>query len=184
MHGFNGTARLWRMPASGIRRGSVFTVEGEGVAHLARMAADGHWLGERTHEGFGRFRLDATLPGASDLLAAPTTVETWAADDPQDAIAATTRSWWQAHSRLAEARSSSDRPPSLSQWLDLVADLERDPTAALSSRQHPTTAGGRSWRNADAHAILCKLAALPGEQCAHARLFVRWLRTAMRGMTS
>ncbi len=31
IHGFNGTSRLWRMPAAAIRRGSVFKVSGPGV---------------------------------------------------------------------------------------------------------------------------------------------------------
>ena len=183
VHGFNGTARLWRMPASGIRRGSVFTVEGDGVARLARMAAEGRWLGERTHEGCGRFRLDTTLPGVADAPTSPTSADSSLADDPQDSIAETTRSWFKAHRLLAEPGSSSDRHPSLSQWLDLVADLERDSAVALSSRQHPTTAGGRSWRHPDAVAILGKLKVLqePGERVEHASMFVRWLRAEMRG---
>src|SRR5690606_4452434 len=65
VHGFNGTSRLWRMPAAAIRRGSVFEVSGAGVARLAERAAKNEWLGEHTHEGFGRFRLDAALPGVT-----------------------------------------------------------------------------------------------------------------------
>src|SRR5690606_19538000 len=65
VHGFNGTSRLWRMPAAAIRRGSVFEISGPGVAKLAERAAKGEWLGERTHEGFGRFRIDASLPGVN-----------------------------------------------------------------------------------------------------------------------
>jgi len=181
VHGFNGTSRLWRMPASGVRRGSVFRVEGEGVAQLARMAAEGHWLGERTREGCGRFRLDATLPGVIDATPGPTTDDTSVPDDPQDSIAATTRFWFKGHRVLAKAGSSSDRQPSLSQWLDLVADLERNVATALPSRQNPTTAGGRSWRHPDAAAILGKLAAISGhrERASHARMFVRWLRAEM-----
>lgn len=181
VHGFNGTSRLWRMPASGVRRGSVFLVEGDGVAQLARMAAEGHWLGERTHEGFGRFRLDATLPGVAGPTPGPTTADTSVPDDPQDSIAATTRSWFEAHRVLAKAGRSSERQPSLSQWLDLVADLERNAASVLPSRQYPQTAGGRSWRHPDAVTILGNLAALrdPGERACHARMFVRWLRAHM-----
>src|SRR5579871_862161 len=65
VHGFNGTSRLWRMPAAAIRRGSVFEVSGAGVARLAERAANNQWLGERTHEGFGRFRIDASKAGAT-----------------------------------------------------------------------------------------------------------------------
>ena len=77
VHGFNGTSRLWRMPAAAIRRGSVFEVSGAGVARLAERAAKNEWLGERTHEGFGRFRLDAALPGVTSEVratSAPTPV--------------------------------------------------------------------------------------------------------------
>lgn len=66
IHGFNGTSRLWRMPAAAIRRGSIFKVSGPGVQQLAQRAAQGQWLGERIHEGFGRFRLETTLPGVTD----------------------------------------------------------------------------------------------------------------------
>ena len=52
VRGFNGTARLWRLPIGGVRRGSVFRVSGPGVAALARAAQEGRWLGERCHEGF------------------------------------------------------------------------------------------------------------------------------------
>lgn len=188
VHGFNGTSRLWRMPAYGIRRGSVFKVEGSGVIELARMIADGRWLGERTHEGFGRFRLDVELPGVTDGTGAAATVPELAEDAPEEAVAATTQQWFQwfeEHRALAKPASSQDRrPPSLSQWLDLVADLERRKPDALESRLTPTTAGGKSWRHKDACDVLHKLESIEdaGDRARHARLFVRWLRAKMRGM--
>ncbi len=182
VHGFNGTSRLWRMPASGIRRGSVFEVEEKGIAALSGMIAEGRWLGERTHEGFGRFRLDKTLPGITDGTQASSSMEPTSSDDLEDAIAVTTRRWFKEHSGLARQGSLSDRKPSLSQWLDLVAELERNRHDALISRQNPATAGGRSWRHSDARAILDELAAIQetAARIAHARLFVRWLRAEIR----
>jgi hypothetical protein len=184
VHGFNGTARLWRMPAAAIRRGSVFEVSGAGVAKLAKRAAMGEWLGERTHEGFGRFRLDTSLPGvSSEALAsgAPTN----AADIAEEAIAAKTQAWFKQHESLAKLDKKDDNghtPPSLSQWLDLVADLESGDANAISSRLNPTTAGAMSWKQKDAQAILEKLKALQSAQRAlHARLFVRWLRAGRKG---
>jgi hypothetical protein len=184
VHGFNGTSRLWRMPAYGVRRGSIFKVEGEGMAALARMAAEGQWLGERTHEGFGRFRLDEILPGVADGTSATVSATPPPLDEPDDAVSATIRRWCRDHCALAKAGGASDRRPSLSQWLDLVGALERNETDALTSRQNPTTAGGKIWRDSDAHKILDKLAAIQdaAEQTSHARLFVRWLRAEMRGM--
>lgn len=183
VHGFNGTSRLWRMPAYGVRRGSVFEVEGGGVAQLARMAAAGLWLGERTHEGFGRFRLDATLPGVTDGASAPVKTAASPPDEADDAIAAATRQWFEAHRELTRVGGATDRRPSLSQWLDLVGDLERNEPDALTSRQTLTTAGGKSWSHKDASEILKKLEAMqePEERTSHARLFVRWLRVEMRG---
>jgi hypothetical protein len=186
VHGFNGTSQLWRMPAFGVRRGSVFEVEGMGVAELARMRSDGRWLGERTHEGFGRFRLDATLPGVSTGGSGAATAPAAASDAADEAVAATTRQWFEQHRALADAGGAADRRPSLSQWLDLVADLERDNPDALTGRQNPTTAGGRSWAHPDARAVLQELANVRGHEMrvSHARLFVRWLRAKMRGRTA
>jgi hypothetical protein len=182
VYGFNGTSRLWRMPAAAIRRGSVFEVSGAGVANLVERAAKNEWLGERTHEGFGRFRIDASLPGVtgeSPTSAAPTP----GADIAEEVIAAKTQEWFNAHKSLAKLGGGNDRKPSLSQWLDLVADLERGDANALSSRLNPTTAGGKSWKHQDAKAILDKLndrALQPKQRALHARLFVRWLRADMR----
>ena len=180
VHGFNGTSRLWRMPAAAIRRGSVFDLSGAGVAELARRAASGQWLGERTHEGFGRFRLDAALPGVTsevDANSSPPAI----ADVAEESISAKTHEWFSAHKALAKPGGGSDRKPSLSQWLDLVADLERRDRNALPARINPTTAGGKSWKQKDAKAILDSLQPLsPDERPAYARLFVRWLRAEMR----
>jgi hypothetical protein len=182
VHGFNGTSRLWRMPAYGVRRGSVFKVEGEGLVELARMVAEGRWLGERTHEGFGRFRLDEILPGVTDGTSATVSATPPPPDEPDDAIAATTRQWCRDHRALAKAGGASDHLPSLSQWLDLVGALARNEAHALTSRQNPTTAGGKNWRHRDASAILAKLADIQSiiDRASHARLFVRWLRAEIR----
>lgn len=181
VHGFNGTSRLWRMPAAAIRRGSVFEVSGAGLANLAQRAASGRWLGERTHEGFGRFRLDAVLPGVTGGARATSPVVP-TADVDEEATAATTQAWFNAHKPLANPGGGNDHKPSLSQWLDLVADLERNDRNAIDGRLHPTTAGARTWRHKDAGAILDKLQALrpPQQQALHARLFVRWLRAGLR----
>lgn len=183
VRGFNGTSRLWRMPAAAIRRGSVLEVSGAGVAKLAERAAKSEWLGERTHEGFGRFRIDVTLPGVTSTSAS-TTAATPPVDIPEDAIAAKTQAWFNAHKALAKPGGGSDRKPSLSQWLDLVGDLERGDANALTSRLNPTTVGGKSWKHRDARAILDKLNEVQGSQRnLYARLFVRWLRADLREKT-
>jgi hypothetical protein len=182
MHGFNGTARLWRQPAAAVRRGSVFTVDG--VADLVRAAADGRWLGERTHEGFGRFRLDNVLPGVTDGVSTDASEQRQPSptpDEADDAVAITTRRWFDEHKRLAKTATPSASCPSLSQWFDLVFELERELPDALPSRKDHSTAGKRAWRDGDARAILDEIQKLPnGQRGAHARMFVRWLRAEMR----
>jgi hypothetical protein len=176
VHGFNGTSRLWRMPAAAIRRGSVFEVSGAGVAKLAERAAKNAWLGERTHEGFGRFRIDAVLPGVTSE-AAKSRAPQPPADAPEEVIAATTKAWLDAHHILAKPGSGTDRKPSLAQWMDLVGELEANSPNALTTRLNPTTAGGKNWQHSHAEAVLRALQAVPQHQRAlHARLFVRWLR--------
>lgn len=169
IHGFNGTSRLWRMPAAAIRCGSVFKISGKGVRQLAQRIARGEWLGERTHEGFGRFRLETTLPGVTDGQP----------DNPEENVARETKSWFEAHKTLAHPEG--ERKPSLSQWMDLVSDLERSPAGAIERRLQSTTAGARSWMQKDATEILNKLKQLqPDQQAVYARYFVRWLRAELR----
>jgi len=180
VHGFNGTSRLWRMPAAAVRRGSVFEVSGAGIAKLAERAAKNDWLGERTHEGFGRFRIDAALPGVTSEVATsspPTPV----ADVAEEPIAKTTQNWFGQHDSLGDfdkRDGNGQKPPSPSQWFDLVSELDADNPSALTSRLNPTTAGGKSWKHTEAKAILDKLndrALQPKQRALHARLFVRWL---------
>lgn len=181
VHGFNGTSRLWRMPAAAIRRGSVFEVSGQGVAALASRVVQGQWLGERTHEGFGRFRLDEALPGVTNGMVANREAEP-TKDVTDEAIAAETYNWFVHHKELARPASGTDRKPSLSQWFDLVTELERGDANAIPDRLNPTTAGAQCWKHPKARAILEKLREIsePEMQARHARFFVRWLRAEMR----
>lgn len=183
VHGFNGTSRLWRMPAAAIRRGSVFEVFGVDVARLAERAAKNEWLGERTHEGFGRFRVDTALPGVT-CEAGTSSQPTPVADVAEEAIATTTRTWFGQHDSLAKPDKkdgNGQKPPSLSQWLDLVGELEANNQNALASRLNPTTAGGKTWKHRDAKGILEELNKIQAAQRKlYARFFVRWLRADLR----
>ncbi len=181
VHGFNRASRLWRMPAAAIRRGSVFEVSGQGVAALASRVVQGRWLGERTHEGFGRFRLDETLPGVTNGMVANGTADS-TEDATDEAIAAETHNWFEAHKELARPASGTDRKPSLSQWFDLVTKLERGDANAISERLNPMTAGAQSWKHPQARAILEKLQTISDLEmrARHARFFVRWLRAEIR----
>lgn len=57
-YGFNAMTGLPRLPALAIRRGSAVRIEGDGLGLLKERLSRKHALGERMHEGFGRFRLD------------------------------------------------------------------------------------------------------------------------------
>lgn len=186
IYGFNGTSGMWRMPAYAIRRGSVFLVEGVGVKDLAQLASKGLWLGERTHEGFGRFRLDSHLPGVTGTTATipnATPPLSGKPDDPQEIIAKTTHDWLKQHRRLAGSSRNEERVPSLSQWFDFVADLEQKQKGeeAITERKNADTAGGQTWTHKDANALLDKLLTIDAEsRVDYARLFVRWLRAEMK----
>lgn len=183
VHGFNGTARLWRLPAAGIRRGSVYRIEASHVASLAAAAAAGKWLGERIHEGFGRFRVDHHLPGvrppgaetpAHAIGAAPA----MPAVEPEEPIAQKTREWLKGRRALAEPRAAGQTRPSYSQWRDLVSDLHKPPrnsSQPIESRLQPTTAGASGWKHPDAMWVLQQLRAT-SDRATHATFFVRWLR--------
>ncbi len=185
VYGFNGTSRLWRMPAMAIRRGSVFGVSGNGIAKLTEMISQQRWLGERTHEGFGRFRIDQILPGVTSdpipCLGEPTTTQTESNSD--ESIAATTKAWFEQHQSLAKSNRTSEnnRAPSLSQWNDLVQEFEGIVANAFTSRFTPTTAAAKNWQHPDAIAVLKELEGIPQPHRAdHARYFVRWLRANIR----
>ena len=107
------------------------------------------------------------------------------ADVAEEAIAKTTRKWFGQHDSLAKPDKKDEngqKPPSLSQWLDLVGELEANNQNALASRLNPTTAGGKSWKHRDAEAVLKELKAVQRQRALHARLFVRWLRAGMRSI--
>ena len=92
-----------------------------------------------------------------------------------------TGAWFKTHKSLAKPGNRSDPKPSLSQWLALVAELERPDGNAIVSRLTPTTAGGKNWKHKDAKAVLDKLNNVEASRRKlYARLFVRWLRSAMR----
>ena len=186
VNGFNGTARLWRLSAVGIRRGSVFKVDSAGAAALAEAARGEQWkwLGERTHEGFGRFRLDAELPGVSTV---PAPAPTPQSDDPDEAIADRTRGWMSTHPQLAVGKTTD--VPSRSQWQELASAIQSAPqhaVATLNSRLSPTTLGASRWHNTHARQVIEKLKAqtqvgiAPESVVKHVRYFVRWLNAEAR----
>lgn len=101
----------------------------------------------------------------------------------EETIAAKTKEWFTTHPSLAEPDKKDgkgQKPPSLSQWMDLVGELDAKSPNALARRLNPTTAGGRSWKQRDAEAVLKKFQDIQRQRALHARLFVRWLRAGMR----
>ncbi|MBI5331190.1 MAG: hypothetical protein HZB71_11325 [Betaproteobacteria bacterium] len=79
LHGFNAASGLRRVGAIALRRGSCWRISGEGCRVLAAALAEKDALGERTHEGLGRFVIDAqpmTQIGAPQAKTAPPQVNT------------------------------------------------------------------------------------------------------------
>ena len=187
IRGFNGTARLWRLPAVGIRRGSVFKVNAALASELRKLASKGEWLGERTHEGFGRFRIDEEdkLPGVTPVSQQTNSSSAIRCrDDASELVAATTEGWKDEYVKGKESETSPR--PSLSQWQDLVTELDLEKSAvpvpkeseALKSRRNPQTAGAAGWKHRAAQSILDGLENQPdrAQRAEYARMFVRWLR--------
>lgn len=187
IRGWNGTSRLWRLPAAGIRRGSVFKVSAALAQKLRELASQGKWLGERTHEGFGRFRIDDEdkLPG---VTASPNgddgsqAVHRKREDDPSEQVASVTKSWFNDYAKVKETESSPK--PSLSQWFDLVTELEQGKKDALESRLKAEKAGWAGWKHAEAQKILKQLKRMMDlkqkAEAEYARMFVRWLRADLK----
>jgi hypothetical protein len=173
VYGFNGTSRLWRLATAGIRRGTVFQVSGTGIAALEQRVAERRWLGERRHEGFGRFRLDALLPGVSTTTASSAGVS-WPGQS-DDIIAETAQKWCD----LVLNSKDAGRRPSSSQWRDFLADLRRDAAKAVADRLTPTTAGGTVWRHKGARKVLEAIGAA-ANPVRHLEFFVRYWRLQER----
>lgn len=183
INGFNGTSRLWRLPAAAIRRGSVYRLEGD-ATKLVDAAARGEALGERIHEGFGRFLVCDELPGVTKgPVPAPAPDATQAASQDEAACAT-------AHGWFEKCKKTLSNGPSLSQWFELVEELEREAgtnraasaksSKAIAKRMEPTTAGAQPWRHAKQ--ILDDLERQPtlAEASRLAHYFVRWVRTTLR----
>lgn len=181
INGFNGTSRLWRLPAAAIRRGSVYRLEGD-ATKLVEAAALGKALGERIHEGFGRFLVCDELPGVSKGPAPAPAPDATHATSQEEAACATAHGWFK------EYQETRSKGPSLSQWFELVEELERDvankldtkSSKAIAKRMEPTTAGAQPWRHAKQ--ILDDLERQPtlAEASRLAHYFVRWVRTTLR----
>lgn len=183
INGFNGTSRLWRLPAAAIRRGSVYRLEGD-ATKLVDAAARGEALGERIHEGFGRFLVCDELPGVTKGPVPAPAPDAAQAASQDEAACATAHGWFTAY------EATPSKGPSLSQWFELIEELEREAgtnraasaksSKAIAKRMEPTTAGAQPWRHAKR--ILDDLERQPtlAEASRLAHYFVRWVRTALR----
>ena len=149
VHGFNAASGLPRAPALAIRRGSCLVLSGpEGevaklYGHLARKRS----LGERTHEGFGQFRLDlaAIAPPAKRTV-------TLAHDQTVTRHEALLAAAERAGARLlAGADGNTKRGPSVSQWMALWNEIQTAKSVAdinnafTAFKYQGKKQGGRAW---------------------------------------
>lgn len=145
IHGFNASSGLPRLPARAFRRGSTITMRGpsDEVNQLATTLKARGSLGERTREGFGRFRLSSEQRSGSD--------------DPEDIFATApppakreeeVHRARQIQKKLRKMRSSS---PARSQWHALAErfrraeDIGKLREALDELEEHSTRIAGQAW---------------------------------------
>lgn len=148
--GFNATSGLPRAPVLALRRGSVFQVNGRQVPFLRqsleKAISEMKWLGERTWEGFGRFRIDFNpLQNQANFDRKPLAHHGSFSESFEESILRKSK-------KLADALTSVSPFPSKSQWQFLrnKALAARD-LAALQGileqliQQSKETKAGRVW---------------------------------------
>ena len=138
VHGFNAVTGLRRAPALALRRGADFMIEGKGSEQLAAELARLPALGERTHEGYGRFVINFTPFGGqtpANVMLPP------AIERPDEAILAIAKS-------LADTLHEKQKP-SRSQlgWLRGVAESNEPPAKIIARiRAAEDKQGGKAWK--------------------------------------
>ena len=184
VRGFNAASGLPRAPVLAIRRGSVFRLTGKQIPILAKFLitaqSEMKWLGERTWEGFGRFRIDFNpIENQRNSARKPPAPSESFTDNPEEAVL--------RKSKLMAVSISSIKPlPSKSQWQFLRnnALAARDLQSLQKmldelSEQSKTTKAGEVWK-----IVLPKIREslkddLVSKDVAKARLFldtlVRWV---------
>lgn len=152
IRGFNAASGLPRAPVYGIKRGSSYRIGGAGAVKVLRSLAIRKALGQGTHLGFGRFRLDPDdmPPGLPEL--------------PLGVVYRTPAPIEEQNERMLErARGLAERVPlppegpSRSQWWAL-----RDAIRSCSSLQDVhnyidslgRTQAGRVWGNEQVKRVL------------------------------
>jgi hypothetical protein len=196
IRGFNAATGLPRPPVLAIRRGSSLRICGSGAALLRPKLISQPTLGERTWEGFGRFRLDFN-PLAESSEALKNMDKEQAQQRPGAEKAKEPGADWDemgtAEDLLAKARELADKlplpasgGPSKSQWQALRqgALVARDINQLIALldelKKHATRQGGRAWQNARLSEIK-KI--VEGLNLEHGRLFldtlVRWQRVRL-----
>lgn len=144
VYGFNAVTGLPRVPALALRRGSCWRIQGLGSADLAQALHQQGTLGERRHEGYGRFVINVQ-PILADSLGKPPSRSPATADNRHEVLLAWAREL---------AKEIGDSGPSLSQlqWLRsqaLAAEMEgnlRTVLETIQNAERERPQGGRAWK--------------------------------------
>ena len=139
VRGFNAASGLPRVPARAIKAGSSYRLDGGGASVVVNSLKGKPALGERTHLGFGRFRLDPddTPPGLPEDFSEADRYGRGENADKAEGLLKRAK-------ELAEAVPIGG--PSRSQWWALRDALRassgdaQDPLESLGRSQ-----GGRAW---------------------------------------
>lgn len=195
VRGFNMTSGLPRVPLLAIRRGSAIRIKGAGCDELRKQLAARAYLGERTWEGFGQFRLDF-----DPLADRPNETATEGGDDDTGLSSevgsreSILKKAFELEARLKEqrdrAKSDGKKAPSKSQWQylreqALIAEKRNAINQVLAELgKHANTQGGTAWNYACLGEI--KTAISRYNDLEKARFFIdvlvrrHWIKTLLK----
>ena len=179
VHGFNAASRLTRSPCLAVRRGSTLRVDGANAPLLAsvlkKRMAEGRWLGDRTWEGFGRFRLDFD-PLTENQKVIPVESSDDGALSLESLIGRDEEVLEDSRKLAQKIWNSKEKCPSLSQWQDFLYQVASASSVSdilneiLPKRRE--TLGGLAWNQEIAKGLE---SALNSRDIESARRYLSWL---------
>ncbi len=121
VHGFNAASGLPRVPVQVFRRGSIMRLTGADVPALREALRKKCALGERTREGFGRFRLDFAPLNDRSLTVEEKTTE----EPPLNIRLSQSETIYETAKHMAGKLPKGNQGPSISQWRDALDHIRR-----------------------------------------------------------
>ena len=146
IRGFNTISGLPRAPIIAIAKGSCIRIQGELANTLRKELANKKFLGERSWEGFGRFRLDFCPLNNGQFVQTITQEK----NDRNSDIAKRENMIKKAHCFAQKIASNAENTPNISQWQYLRQKVLTKKTSCLSVIDEVTQQpklGKMHWQN-------------------------------------